>query len=232
MRSKAMGPTALVDNPACIDSALVSPWAHEATNQNQQRVRKSLFALGLLAALLASCSGGTTLGGARTYYESLDLSSPEHAVTTFTDAFSRNDFVTVWLVFSPIAESVVGQDINLLQYGQVLDTAAVPDFQDAFLSEVFPPLDEWEFRTEWYLFDQMMLFADRHDAFLIDLTGPVTVTGHTVADDHTDVATTVAGVEGTVTFRMTLSPSGRWRVQQVIVSDGDTTSIAWPIGPQ
>ncbi len=195
-------------------------------------MRKSMFTPVVLAALLASCSPSTTLDGARTYYESLDLSSPRHAVTTFTDAFSRNDFMTVWLVFSPIAESVLGQDINLLQYNQVLDTAAVPDFQDAFLSEVFPPLDEWEFRTEWYLFDQIMLFADRHDAFLIDLSGPVTVTGHTVADDHTDVAATVAGIEGTVTFRMTLSSTGRWRVQQVIVSDADTTSIAWPIGPQ
>jgi len=205
----------------------VSPWGHEATNPNQRRLRTSVLAPVVLAALLASCSGSTALGGARTYYEALDLSSPQNAVTTFVDAFSRNDFMTVWMVFAPFAEDELRQDINLLQYAQVIDTGAIPDFRTAFMSEVFQPLAYWEFHEAWYLFDRMMLFAGRHDAFLIDLTGNVIVTDQKVEADHTDVTATVAGIEGTVTFRMTLSPSGRWRVQQVIVAGGDTKSIPW-----
>ena len=37
---------------------------------------------------------------ARTYYESLDLSTPETAVSQFTNAFQRDDFETVYLIFS------------------------------------------------------------------------------------------------------------------------------------
>jgi hypothetical protein len=192
----------------------------------------SMFAPVVLAALLASCSASTTLDGARTYYESLDLSSPRHAVATFVDAFSRNDFMTVWLVFSPYAEDELRQDINLLQYSQIIDTEAVPNFQSLFMSEVVQHLYDWEFHEASYFFDRIMLFADRHDAYLIDLTEAVTVTGQLVEADYADVTATVTGIEGTVTFRMALSPTGRWRVQQVIVSGGDTTSIAWPIGRQ
>ena len=173
-------------------------------------------------------NGSLSLGGARTYYEALDLSSPREAATTFVDAFSRDDFMTVWLVLDRSAQSEWQQDFNLLRYFQLIDTDAFADFGNTLQAEFFPS-DTWESFDMWYLFDRLMLLADRYDAFLIDLGGQVTITGETVSagSGFTDVIAKVAGIDGDVTLRMTQSPSGVWRVRQVIVVGGDAQSIPW-----
>jgi hypothetical protein len=186
------------------------------------------LAVGLLAT--ACGSSGPSLGGARTYYESLDLSTPRRAVTTLVDAFGRNDFMTVWLVLDPFAQDEFRSNLNLVRYSQILDTAAFPDYQTALQTE-FLPMASWDSHDLWYLFDSLMLLADRHQAFLIDLSGPVEITGETTEGpfDYTDVTARVAGIEGEVTFRMSQAPSGRWRVFQVIVPGGDTRLVPWAV---
>jgi len=182
--------------------------------------------IALFSRPAASEGDGLSLGEARTYYEALELSSPSEAAATFGDAFGRNDFMTVWLVLDRSAQNEWQQDFNLLRYFQIIDIDAFPDLRASLQTEVLT-IDTWESFDMWYLFDRMMLLADRHDAFLIDLSGEMTVTDETVEEDHTDVSATVVGIDGVVTFRMAQAPSGRWRVVQVIVPGGDEESIPW-----
>ena len=170
---------------------------------------------------------------ARTYYDSLDLESPESAVMTFTDAFQRRDFPTVLMVFSPQTQTRVTQVINLLRYDDLIRIEQVESFLD-----LMPGIREGEHspgRLD-YVFDFIMLFAIEHEAFLIDLSSNVTILesraySPETEDERTfmDVVTTVENIKGDVIFRMVQAPSGRWRVEQVITDGGDEERIPWSI---
>jgi len=194
-------------------------------------MRRLVLLLLVVGLLAVSCGGDApSLGGARTYYESLDLASPRQAAATFADAFQRNDFMTVWLVLHADAQIPLQQALNMLQYGQLFDTVAFSEYRTALETE-FLDILSWDSRDAWYIFDRIMLFADRHDAFLIDLSGPVNVTGEgpSTGWGYTDLTAEVEGIEGDVTFRMTETPSGRWQVFQVIVPGGEEQSIPWAV---
>lgn len=193
-------------------------------------VRRTLLFLLVIALLSAGCGGDNRLDGARTYYESLDLGSPLKAAETFADAFARDDFMTVWLVLQADAQIHLQQALNMLRYGQFFDTVAFSDYRTALETE-FLDMMSWDTHDAWYIFDRIMLFADRHDAFLIDLSGEVDFSGESPGArwGYTDLIAEVEGIEGDVTFRMTETLSGRWRVYQVIVPAGDEQSIPWAV---
>ena len=194
-----------------------------------------ILLLGLILPLLISCAGATEDEPvARTYYESLVLDTPETAVETFVDAFQRDDFETLYLIFAPNTQMRITNSLSLLQYQ---DFVKVNDYEGAYEiasdSVQFKMLDEWEHMTTGYRFDSMMLVAKQHSAFLIDLSGDVSILRTEEFGDgersFSDVITTVSGIEGEVVFRMKQAPSGRWRVRQVIVPDGNEEQIPWSV---
>jgi len=138
--------------------------------------------------------------------------------------------MTVWLVLQADAQIQLQQALNMLQYDQFFDTVAFPEYRTALETE-FVDILSWDARDAWYIFDRIMLLADRHDAFLIDLSGQVNVTGESPSAGwgYTDLTAEVEGIDGDVTFRMTQAPSGRWQVFQVIVSGGEEQSIPWAV---
>lgn len=196
-----------------------------------QRVRSNVGVMALVLALGligAGCSAESSdSDGAVNFYESLDLASPSAAINTFSDAFARNDFMTVWLVLDRQAQLVAEQHINLLQYGNLIRRDDVPNI-GAEVSSVFD-LDGLETSDRWNMFSQFMMIGDDHDAYLIDLSGEVTLGDESLVGEHTEVVAAVEGIEGDVLFRLTQSPSGKWRVNQVIVPGGDEDMIPWSV---
>jgi hypothetical protein len=196
-------------------------------------MRRAIVLSLLLAAAGAACGGDSTsdspLSGARTYYESLDLGSPVAAATTFADAFARDDFMTVWLVLDGQAQFRITQVLNLLEYEQLVRPDRVGDVQVQF-GEAFD-LETMEMNDPWYVFDRFMLIADLTDAFLIDLSGEASFGEARTIAGGAEVPAEVEGVDGEVTFRLVNSPSGRWRVHQVVVPGGDEERIPWSVPP-
>ena len=96
---------------------------------------------------------------------------------------------------------------------------------------IFQTIDQLEHLGGLYYFDSIMLAAKQHSAFLIDLSGTVTtVYSEPYADDSmANIYTKVEGIEGDVIFRMEKSPTGRWRVQQVIIPNGNEDMIPWSV---
>ncbi len=180
----------------------------------------------VLAVLLAGCGDNQQVppGGARTYFEALDLSTPSVAAETFLDAFARDDFMTVWLVFHPNAQHMIRSALDLLQYRVVIDSQAVARDVMAESARSFPP----ESIGVWYLFDALMLGADEHDAFIIEMSGPVRVTDETVDGDEAELSAEAAGIEGTVTLHMEKSPKGHWRVLNVATGGEVEPAVVWP----
>jgi hypothetical protein len=183
-----------------------------------------------IALVLGGCGNSEThRNGARTFYESLDMSSPEAAVETLTDAFAADDFMTVWLMFDQLAQSRITTDINLLQYSRVIGPDAMDELR-AWLSgeTTFESLENLD---QWYMFDQIMMIADRNDGFLIDLSGDVTITDtEPIADTvpSVRVAATVEGVDGDVVFVATAMTQDRWRIRRISVAEGDPVPLSIP----
>jgi len=187
-------------------------------------VRRALAACAATALIVAACGGGDD---ARTFYESLDLDTPLAAVETFTDAFADDDFMTVWLVLDPEAQFRVQQELNLLQYQALIGPEAMDDLAVWFDDESF--FESMEHSDPWYFFDQIMLIADANNGLLIDLSGNAKVQSDNASGNVATVVTEVDGIEGDVVFRLEATPTGRWRVKQVIVPGGDPELLPWSV---
>ena len=189
-------------------------------------MRHLALVLLVLSVLLAGCGDNKQAppSGARTYFEALDLSTPSAAAETFLDAFARDDFMTVWLVFHPKAQKLIEINLDLLQDRVMIDSHTVAREVRMERSRLFPP----ESIGTWHLFDALMFAADEHDAFIIDLSGPVRVTGQMVDGDEAKLSAGAAGIEGTVTLHMEKSLKGSWRVRSVTMGSDGEPPIVWP----
>jgi hypothetical protein len=194
---------------------------------------------GLIAIILATslvisaCQpGGMVKSGeedkARTYYESLNLATPENAVQTFANAFQREDFMTVYLVLSVEAQRFLrmeyAQTFNWRHMiGENADERLWDDLDfDGIISTTY---------DSWYLFDQIMLYAAGKDDLLIDLRGDLDIlrSEESVTREGgqaVDVIADVEKVSGEVVFRMVTDRDGRWRVY--LVSAPDRGVDSWP----
>jgi hypothetical protein len=189
--------------------------------------------------IVSACSASSILGldpeeQPRTYYDTLDLSTPEIAVETFSDAFARDDFLTVYLVLSTRSQFVFMQRLRLLDYSHILQPDSIERIHDD-VSVFSEGIGAGEHADDgWYIFDQIMLAAKKHDVLLIDLSGEVSIleSRDTELDDYdqvVDVVCEVDGIQGEIIFRMIQAPSGNWRVYQVIVPDGDENMVPWAV---
>jgi len=170
----------------------------------------------------------TDENGSRTYYESLNLKTPEDAVITFSNAFQREDFMTVYLVLDAEAqrlqrfawtstfswEHLIGEEATEglkddLDFGELTDTQYDP----------------------WYVFDQIMDYAAKEDDLLIDLRGDLNIRSIEESESlngegSAGVISNVDGVAGEVYFVMTTDRDGRWRVYSVSAPEEGVNS--WP----
>ena len=184
------------------------------------------------AYILMNQSGQFSLGDPRTYYESLNLSSPEAAVKTFTEAFAREDYPTVYFILSLRPQGMFRARLFPQEYQYVFDAESSEAIMNevAFYSKSFEYI---EHASIWYLFDEVMLAAKKYNALLIDLSGSVNILSsepsETKWEETIDVLTEVEGIEGVVRFRMVQAPSGKWRVMQVIVPGGNENLFPWAV---
>jgi hypothetical protein len=219
-----------------------------STLRNQQRIWVGLalgFVLGMVGAR-SMTSVNAAQDAPRTQYESFDLSTPEAAVQTFVDTFQQRDYAGLFLILAPQSQIAWGQVFTRFSFERIIAPEAVDALMDSIDFGFNHTETEHSPQVTSYLFDDIMLFAEEHDAFLIDLRGEVQILRsedntipafhHAEEDDEDetplpveDVITSVEGIEGEVTFRMVPTPSGRWQVMQVIVPGGDEERLPWSV---
>lgn len=171
---------------------------------------------------------------ARTYYESLSLDSPEAAVETFAESFQKQDFFTVFLVLSPSTQIRVENNINTLNYKELIDVENLAEAEEMLANTPqFQLMSEWEHlgSVSIYLFDSIMLAAGQNSNFLIDLSGDTSILNSEPRSDgsEVDVFANVEGIDGDIIFRTEQAPSGRWRIKQVIVPGGNEDLVPWTV---
>ena len=188
-------------------------------------MKGSLVVAMCLVGSLVACSSPDQGPQARTYYESLDLSSPLSAAEVFVEAYDGDDFMTVWLVLDHSAQRQWRESLNLLQYGPLIrwNEELHDDLTNRYSDLVLESADYW------FIFDQVMLIADQHDSLLIDLQ-PVSLTLRGIeADGGATVIGEFEGIDGEVTIDLNQTPRGNWRVHQVLVPGGDPASVPWGV---
>lgn len=171
----------------------------------------------LWLALVASCSNSGP--AARTYYESLDLSSPIAAVEEFVESFAEDDFMTVWLILHRDAQADFMAAFSFRDFRRVVDADGFDDFDEAWLDEV--NLDTAESFDTWYLFDRLLLLADSNDALHFDFTGQ---------ENFQTVKPTEFSLEaadGTAVVITTARTQERWHVSNLQYTDSAGNLVYW-----
>jgi hypothetical protein len=164
----------------------------------------------------------------RTYYDSLDLETPEAAIETFVNAFQRHDFATVYMILAPASQQTLTLNREFLKRDGVVATPP-KEFSEAWSNKLF----NLEHIYDTLLgYDLLLAVAAEHGALQIHLPGTVTIINSTnsatpLGQSSVDVATGVEGIDGEVVFRMVQSPGDRWRVLQVIWPGGDPAQFPW-----
>lgn len=198
----------------------------------KEHMRLIAIILAVLLVGLGCQVGGWLESGeqddARTYYESLNLETPEDAVQTFAKAFQRQDFMTVYLVLD-----VEAQRLQRLENSQTFSwrhligkTADEGWMNDLDYEAIFDTTMD-----PWYLFDQIMLYAANEDDLLINLRGELDILRSEESETRDgvqamDVIAGVDGVSGEVVFRVVTDRDSRWRVY--LVSAPDEGVDSWP----
>ena len=172
----------------------------------------------VLGLLLASCSSDQPQ--ARTYYESLDLSSPEATARHFVEAYAADDFLDVWFLLHRDAQGDTWRAFHFFDYGSIVNTTSFDDFEAQWSSVL-------NFRTagshdRWFAFDQLMLFADTNDALLFDLSGK----GVETSGEPTEFS--VELVDGGEVLVKTERVGERWYVRGVAYTTPTGESASWP----
>ena len=198
-------------------------------------MRKSIWLMATMAAVLLVTPACQVIGkeqadkeAPRTYFESLNLETPEEAVQTFAEAFQREDFLTVYLVLDAESQKLVRmENAQKFSWRHLVGEDSAQDLIDNLDYE---SIREMQF-DYWYFFDQIMLYAAGEDDLLIDLRGDLKILRSEDArmpdgQQAKDVIATVDGVSGEVTFRMAMDNDGRWRVYKVSAPDEGVD--AWP----
>lgn len=174
-----------------------------------------------LAVILCVATGCTSEG------EPLAPDSPGAAAELFVDAFSDDDFAAVWMLLDPEARFRFEQLWNLLEYDRLIRPDEIPDFAGRLLEiQQTPGL---ELGDTSQLFNLLMLEADRHDAFLIDLNSGVELGQVAREGDRAVVAASIDGIDGNVMIALTQVSEDQWQVHQVLVPGGDVEQIPWSV---
>jgi hypothetical protein len=171
-----------------------------------------------LGLLLASCSSDQPQ--ARTYYESLDLSSPEVTVRHFVEAYAADDFLDVWFLLHRDAQASTWRAFGFFDYGSIVDTTAFDDFEAQWWSGL--DFQTVESHDRWYAFDQLMLLADANDALLFDLSGE----GVENSGEPTEFS--VGLVDGGEVLVKTEQIGERWYVRGVMYTTPTGEPASWP----
>jgi hypothetical protein len=169
----------------------------------------------------------------RTYYDTLDLATPESAVQTFVNAYRRGDFFTVYMILSPQTQFQFDQDMMLARSQLYYKVESEEKEMEILLDTQYRVSFSEHFDSANY-FDALMFAAKQHSALYFDLDGEfaiqdVKVSEHVEYGPVTEVITYFVDINGPVIFRMRQSVSGRWRVLQVILPGGNEDLLPWAV---
>lgn len=184
--------------------------------------------LGALVLSLVMVSGTAAAQTGRTPFDRLGLDSPAAAVARFVDAYRQRDYVTVYWILSPAAQTAWSKDFFAFNMQPLM--AELPEGRASeLLHTAFPPVDQWDQTDVSWVFDRIMVTAGAAGALPVRMpqdgaAGP--------PQQRPDGTVTIGFGQGAgaVKFRLERAPSGQWRVFSVIAGGGNPDRAPWGLG--
>lgn len=182
----------------------------------------------LVCLVLGACGGGGPRTEALAFRDGerhtpledrLDLSSPEAAIATLSDAYADRDFIRSWFVFDEPAQRLFYRALNNINFREIRRASLlVPDNLRAGSGEHSPMMDlEMLARIFEDAARDGYLHVDFANARVVEVTADSDV-GAGVADQ---IATVELRDRSEVRVLLTRSPSARWRVKQVAIDGAE-----------
>lgn len=164
---------------------------------------------------------------ARTYYEAIDFSTPESSAKAFLAAWARRDYPTVNVILTQEA-----------QWGWSVQTntpiglkTLLPREADAALKVSIYGSDGQQWHEILFdnnlVFDNLMRSAERFDALPFTIGADARITRSNVDGNVATVTVETAGQPPMLDLKLVHIPSGRWKVDQVVLPDADPALKPW-----
>lgn len=171
--------------------------------------------------------GSIFANGARTYYEAIDFSTPETAAQAFLAAWARRDYATANVILTQSAQSGWSMQTNTPIGLRTL----LPREADAALKVSIYGSDgqQWHeiLLDQNLVFDNLMRSAELFDALPFTIGADAKITRSDVDGNAAAVTVDTAGQPPTLELKLVHIPSGRWKVDQVVLPDGDPALKPW-----
>lgn len=187
-----------------------------------------LLSLGAMAQP-QTVPGSIFANGARTYYEAIDLSTPEAAAGTFLSAWARRDYATASVALSPAAQRGWSAQISQTLSMQSLfpgDTGNAVIRDSVWGRKDRSGFDEVA-RDPNLLFDDMLQAGERRGVLPFTLGPGMKTDQPAVAGDQATVAVETDGRPAKMTLALLRLPSGRWKVDQILLPGADPALKPW-----
>jgi hypothetical protein len=184
--------------------------------------------IGALVLGLVMVSGVAAAQTGRTPFDRLPLDSPEAAVARFVEAYRQRDYVTVFWILSPAAQTAWNNDFNTFDMEPLV--AKLADGRTSeIMHKAFPPMDQWDQTDVSWVFDRVMVAAETAGALPVQMPKDGAAGS---ALPRADGAVTIGFGQGVtaVKFRLVRAPSGQWRVFSVIAGGGNPDRAPWGLG--
>ena len=186
-----------------------------------------------LAAVLLLAGGAAAAqtaspGTARTYYDTIDLSAPDAAAQSFLAAWARRDYATVHMTFSPEAQrGWYGQIARNFSVATLFPAQAKAVWDGSIYGEAGRARAE-EFASDLNLiFDDLMLAAEQAGALPFTLGPGAKVANQSASGDAAKLTVETGGRPATIGLKLVRLPSGRWKIDQIVLPDADPALKPW-----
>lgn len=190
------------------------------------------LAIGMLhAGAFEKNRSADTSAAPRTYYESLDMSSPRSTVETFIDAWKRQDYQTAYFLFSPRAEEGLLQVLGSFGFEQI-----IPGFDDDDL-EASPllPHEGTRMPSEFMYdlsqaFDALMIGAAKQDKLSFILSDDALFGAETTQlDGSVNYQVETGGRPAELKMVLIQLPSGRWKIDRIVWDGSSPNDRPWGV---
>ncbi len=167
----------------------------------------------------SEASNEPATGPTAAIYPNLTLETPGAAVATLADAYAQRDFLRAWYVFDVEAQRKLNRAVNNLALGEFRGQQAL--LPDNLLEGAGEHSQIHAESTVVRLLED----AAAADVLLVDFGGAEVLSSTERLDPEDEARVAVVDVrlanDSPATVRLTVSPSGRWRVNQIAIDGAD-----------
>lgn len=174
-------------------------------------------------------AGKTKTTTARTFVETLDMSSGLATVQGFIDAYAASNYITAYYLLSPPAKIAFSDQVNSFNAARLFPklTGVAPPGSVFSTRPVVQDMIDDKIMDGALIFDDIMLAAERNSMLPFDLRN---ASAPSATIDRADQARYMVATQGDPSFVVISAvrlSNGEWRVDRIVWAASDPEARPW-----